>query len=271
MKDTVLACRDVRFGYAGNTVLQGINLSIGEDDFLGVVGPNGAGKSSLIKLLSGLLSPVAGVVSLNGTDIRFLSKRTVAAQVAVIQQEEAPDFGFTVREQVMMGLAPHHGGLYFENRSDRMIVEQAMVKTRVADLADRCTEALSGGERQRVRMARALAQQPKILLLDEPTNHLDLYSQLALIELLRGINREGIGILMVSHDINFMSESCTHLKLLYGGGFRSEGTPREVITEENMATCFRIQALVDMNPVTAAPRMTPLARVESPPDTRSLS
>jgi iron complex transport system ATP-binding protein len=266
MKNTVLECTNVSFGYTDKTVLEQISLSLKDDDFVGIIGPNGAGKSSLIKLLSGLIRPCKGVVTLNGTDMRSVPRRTVASALAVVQQEETPDFGFTVREQVMMGLAPHHGGLYFENSSDRVIVAQAMAMTRVTEMADRRTGALSGGERQRVRIARALAQRPRILLLDEPTNHLDLYSQLSLIELLRRINRDGIAILMVSHDINVMSESCTHLKVLYKGRFHCEGSPHEVITVENLAECFRIKALVDTNPVTAGPRMTPLARMDGPSD-----
>jgi len=261
MKKALLECRDVSFGYGSRTVLHGICFSIREGDFVGVIGSNGAGKSTLIKVLSGVLRPSEGIVALNGTDMRSLSKRKVATQVAVVQQEETPDFGFTVMEEVMMGRAPHHGGLYFEGTEDRAIVQEAMDKTRVTHLAERKIETLSGGERQRVRIARALAQQPKILLLDEPTNHLDLYAQLSLIELMRGINEEGIAIFVVSHDINFMCESCAHLKILHETSFSYQGPPGEIITEENLARSFNIKALVDVNPVTGAPRMTPLARL----------
>jgi iron complex transport system ATP-binding protein len=260
MRSALLECRNVSFGYTGRAVLDGITMTIGTGDFVGVIGPNGAGKSTLVKVLSGLLCPSMGIVTLNDVDMRSLGKRIVASELAVIQQEETPDFGFAVMEHVMMGRAPHHGGLYFENRADRTIVEGAMEKARVSHLADRRVEALSGGERQRVRIARALAQQPRILLLDEPTNHLDLYSQMSLIELLQRINAEGMALLMVSHDINFMAACCAHLKILHEGKFRGEGSPHAVITEENLANWFRIKALVDVNPVTAAPRMTPLAR-----------
>jgi len=265
MKNALLECSDVGFVYGARAVLHGISLGIGKGDFVGVIGPNGAGKSTLIKVLSGVLRPSEGVVTLMGADMRSLSQKKVAAQVAVVQQEEAPDFGFTVTEEVMMGRAPHHGGLYFEGPLDRTIVQEAMDKTRATHLAERRIETLSGGERQRVRIARALAQQPKILLLDEPTNHLDLYAHLSLIELLRDINGEGIAIFMVSHDINFMCESCAHLKILHETSFYCEGSPREVITEENLAHTFNIKALVDVNPVSAAPRMTPLARLGNTP------
>lgn len=261
MGSVVLECRNVKFGYSGREVLDGINITVKSGDFIGIIGPNGAGKSTLVQVLSGLLRPSQGAVTLNGIDLKSLNKRTIAQELAVIRQEEAHEFGFNVVEHVLMGRAPHHGGLYFENASDHRIVEKAMAGTGVEKLADRLMEALSGGERQRVRIARALAQEPRILLLDEPTNHLDLYSQLSLMELLRNINSEGIAILTVSHDINFIAACCNHLKILSGTKFRSDGTPREVITESNLAKWFRIRALVDVNPVTAAPRMTPLERL----------
>ena len=263
MKRALVECRDVGFDYGARTVLHDISFSIEEGDFVGVIGANGAGKSTLIKVLCGALRPSQGVVTLNGVDMRSLPSRKVAAELAVVQQEETPDFSFTVTEEVMMGRAPHHGGLYFESPSDRAIVQEAMDRTRVAHLGERRIETLSGGERQRVRIARALAQQPKILLLDEPTNHLDLYAQLSLIELMRDINAEGIAIFLVSHDINFMCESCAHLKILHETSFRYQGSPWEVITEENLEDSFGIRAIVDANPVTGAPRMTPLARLDS--------
>jgi iron complex transport system ATP-binding protein len=261
MKRALVECREVGFDYGTRTVLHGISFGIGEGDFVGVIGSNGAGKSTLIKVLSGVLRPSQGTVTLHGVDMRSLPLRKVAAELAVVQQEETPDFSFTVTEEVMMGRAPHHGGLYFEGPADRAIVQEAMDKTRVTHLAQRRIETLSGGERQRVRIARALAQQPKVLFLDEPTNHLDLHAQLSLIELMRDINGEGIAILMVSHDINFVCESCAHLKILHETSFYCQGSPRDVITEENLAHSFYIRALVDVNPVTGAPRMTPLARL----------
>jgi iron complex transport system ATP-binding protein len=265
MMRALVECREVGFDYGARTVLHGISFSIREGDFVGVIGSNGAGKSTLIKVLSGVLRPSRGVVTLKGADMRSLPLKKVAAELAVVQQEETPDFSFTVTEEVMMGRAPHHGGLHFEGPTDRAIVQEAMEKAGVTHLAERSTETLSGGERQRVRIARALAQQPKILLLDEPTNHLDLYAQLSLIELMRDINGEGIAIFLVSHDINFMCASCAHLKILHETSFRYQGSPREVITEENLADSFGIRAIVDVNPVTGALRMTPLARLGNSP------
>jgi iron complex transport system ATP-binding protein len=188
----------------------------------------------------------------------------VAKKLAVLAQEESPDFGFTVWQEVMLGRSPHHGGLHFDSRSDRKIVATAMEKARVSHLADRMMAELSGGERQRVRIARGLAQEPRVLFLDEPTNHLDLNSQLALIDLMREINSEGLGILLVSHDINFVGRTCRQIKVLHQKVFLYSGEPHEVITPRNLAEAFGIRAIVDTHPVDGSPRMTPVERLSGP-------
>jgi len=258
-----MECRHVRCGYNGRDVLQGISLTLEPGGFVGVIGPNGSGKSTLVKALAGVLKPWEGVVAFHGRDMAQLSRKMIAREIAVVSQEEPPAFGLTVTEEVMQGRAPHHGGLHFESRTDWAVVETTLKKTGVAHLADRLMDALSGGERQRVRIARSLAQQPHVLLLDEPTNHLDLYSQLSLMELLRDINREGIAILMVSHDIDLVARSCEHVKILSHGTFLAAGAPQEVITEENLARAFQVQALVDVNPLTRVPRITPVRRLSA--------
>jgi len=259
----VLACHEVWFGYKNKEapVLKGVSLTLQAGALLGVIGPNGSGKSTLLRVLSGALQPARGTVTLGGDPLHRLGKQTIAREIAVMVQEEAMDFAFTVREVVSMGRAPHHRGLYFERSSDIFTIESSMERAGVAHLAERSMEALSGGERQRVRIARALAQRPRFLLLDEPTNHLDLHSQLSVMELLSEIHSEGLAILIVSHDINFVAALCESVRLIRHGVVMFEGTPAQVITEENIALCFDIRALADLNPVTGSPRVTPLGRL----------
>lgn len=258
MTRKLLACKDVVFRYDGQTVLNGATLTVEEGEFVGVIGPNGAGKSTLLKILSGVLHPETGWVTLGGIPIKDIPRREVARQVAVVAQEETPEFGFSVRDQVLLGRAPHHGGLYFETPLDGQIVEDAMEKTGIAHLENRSIEALSAGERQRVRIARGVSQQPRVLLLDEPTNHLDLYSQLSLMSLLRNVNQEGIAILLVSHDINFVAQCCEEVNILHLGQFRFSGAPGDVITPDNVAATFGIRSLVEPTPFTGVPRLTPI-------------
>jgi iron complex transport system ATP-binding protein len=241
--------------------LDKVSLSISAGDFLGIVGPNGAGKSTLIKVMSGLLKPDSGTVNLRDVNLRSLSRQVIARDLAVVVQEENSEFGFNVEQYVALGRSPHHGGLYFEGSRDREIVLNALTRTHTERLASRDVNSLSGGERQHVRIARALAQEPNILILDEPTNHLDICSQMNLGELLENINQEGIAIVMVSHDINFMCQACNQLKLMSEGRIIAEGAPISVITENTLAEAFKVMALVDINPLTMATRITPYAKI----------
>lgn len=242
-------------------ILDAVDFSINVGEFVGIIGPNGAGKSTLVKVMAGIRKPELGTVKIHGADIGSMSRQEISRELAMVAQEENLEFGFTVLEYVSFGRAPHHGGIFFENDHDREIVRSALSGTMTDGLANRQVESLSGGERQRVRIARALAQQPKILILDEPTNHLDLYSQMNLIELLQHINKQGIAIVMVSHDINFMCLACDHLRLMSEGRIIKEGRSEEVITESLLAQAFRVRVFVDRNPLTMAPRITPVEKI----------
>ncbi len=261
MKSRFLECIDVSVMLENSRIISAIDFSMDEGEFIGIIGPNGAGKSTLVKVVAGIQKPDSGLVRIYGKDIRSLSRQEIARILAIVEQEENLEFGFTVEEYVSFGRAPHHGGVFFENNYDREIVRSAMSRTQTRSLAARQVESLSGGERQRVRIARALAQQPRMLILDEPTNHLDIYSQMMLIELLKDVNRNGIAIIMVSHDINFMCLACNHLKLMSSGRIIHEGPAGEIITENLMQEAFRVKVFVDRNPLTHAPRITPSATI----------
>ncbi len=261
MKSRILECIKVNLMLEDSIILNDIDFCMEEGEFIGIIGPNGAGKSTLLKVIAGIQKPDEGLVIIHGKDIRSLSRLEIARELATVAQEENLEFGFTVEEYVSFGRAPHHGGIFFENSQDREIVRSAMSRTFTETLANRQLESLSGGERQRVRLARTLAQQPRILILDEPTNHLDLYSQVSLIDLLRDINRNGIAIIMVSHDINFMCLACNHLKLMSAGRIIHEGPAGKVITESLMQEAFQVKVFVDKNPLTKAPRISPLGKI----------
>ncbi len=261
MERALVTCSDVHFSYGAVEVIEAIDLFIEEGAFTGVIGPNGSGKTTLVKIIAGLLKPSRGEVVLDGSPMNSLSKRRVAQSIALVQQSEIPEFGLTVREMVMLGRSPHHGGLHFDGEADRKIVENALRRTDVASLADRKLNELSGGELQRVRIARGLAQEPKLLILDEPTNHLDLYARMSLAELMQELNHAGLAVLVVSHNIDFVAANCRKIIILQGKTFHAVGSPQEVITAENIAHAFKIRALVDINPVTGLPRIHPLERL----------
>src|SRR5690606_14814304 len=125
-----------------------------------------------------------------------------ALEIGVVPQDEEINFPLSVRELVAMGRYPHLGAMRAEGREDREAIDSAMERCDVASLSSRLVQQLSGGERQRVRLARALAQQPRVLALDEPTRALDMRHEMEILELLRGFVAEGGTAVVVTHNIN---------------------------------------------------------------------
>jgi iron complex transport system ATP-binding protein len=210
---------NVSFSYGGEPILEHLSFSVCQKDFLAILGPNGSGKTTLINLLAGLSKPKTGHIRIRERSVSSYRRTELARVIAMVRQESATAFGFTVCETVMMARYLANGGKLFETRQDREIVDRSLEVTEIKRFADRPLNCLSGGERQRVFIARALAQQTPILLLDEPTSHLDLKYQLEIFELLRRLcQQEQKTIIVVSHDINLVQHYATAFLMLAAGG-----------------------------------------------------
>src|SRR5690606_16951198 len=205
--------------------LAGVSLRLGRGEVVGLIGPNGSGKTTLLRLLTRQLAPAAGRVLLGGRPLASFGRFELARHVAVVAQEPEVPVGFTVRETVAMGRAPHMGLLGTPGPEDARAVAVALTATGTLEFADRRIETLSGGERQRAVFARAVAQQPAFLLLDEPTNHLDLRYQVELLALAREQAASGVGVLAVLHDLNLAARTCDRLVLLAEGRVAAAGAP----------------------------------------------
>jgi len=256
MTAITLQAEDLAFSYYDGPVIDGVSLTLRPGEMVGLLGPNGSGKTTLLRLLSGVLRPAQGRVTLDGADLQRLSRRQVAQRVAVVLQELHVPFGFSAREMVAMGRAPYLGFLAGEGVADRRAVERAMAVTHTTYLAERPYNELSGGEQQRVRLAMALAQEPRILLLDEPTVHLDLNHQVEVLELVRQRNREAdLTVLAAMHDLNLAALYFDRLVLLQAGRVTLEGSPTVVLSEANIARVFGARVRVGRHPTTDAPHV----------------
>ena len=179
---------DLKLTYDTHPVLDGTEFKVERGDLVALLGANGAGKSTLLRVISRILQPTAGHVLLDGQELKQFNSKEAARLMAVVPQETAADFDFTVQEIVAMGRFPYLSRFQKEDQEDREIVRRSMEMTGVAHLADRSIAALSGGEKQRVVMARAVCQQPEVLLLDEPTANLDIGYQSMLLDLATRLN-----------------------------------------------------------------------------------
>lgn len=234
--------------------LEGLTFDIAAGEILGVIGPNSAGKTTLIRLLTKVVAPTSGVIRLAGRSLGAMSQWEVAREVAVVPQDLAQVFPFTVGEVVLMGRYPHAPGRFFEDGEDRARCREAMARTGVLDLAALPVARLGGGERQRVVLARALCQEPRLLVLDEPTTHLDLKHQAEIVALLRRLNREsGLTVLLVSHDLNLAAEIADRVLLLNDGRAERIGTPESVLEESTLSRVYGCAVVVDKHPLTRRP------------------
>jgi iron complex transport system ATP-binding protein len=256
-----LEARTLRFSYGENVVVDGVSFAVAAGEMLGILGPNGSGKSTLLRLLSGVLAPAAGSVSVHGHPLAGYSRRQLAQAIAVVPQETVIEFPFSVTEVVLMGRSPHLGGFAFEGDRDVEVARRAMERTGVLDLAHRSIHELSGGERQRVVLARALAQEASILLLDEPGAFLDIRHTVEIYDLLQDLQREGRSIVSVLHDLNLAALYCDRVALLKAGRLVRLGPPAEVITYAALTDVYETEVYVDTNDITGAVNVLPLSRV----------
>jgi len=257
----MLRIESLTVGYGGAPVLRGLDLTVRPGEFVVVVGPNGSGKSTLVRALTRALSPAAGRILLDGRDLGRMRPREVARQLAVVAQETAVGFEFTVEEIVALGRTPHLRPLRGDTPRDREAVAEAMRQTGTAPLAGRLITALSGGEQQRVMVARALAQEPRLLVLDEPTAHLDIAYQVELLDLVRRLNRtQGLTVLAILHDLNLAALYADRVVMLKEGRCWADGAPAEVLTEANILAVYGSRVRVVRHPVTGAPQVMLLTR-----------
>ncbi len=237
---------NISFAYQEEWVLRNVDLEIEEGDFVGILGPNGSGKSTLLKVMSGLLQPQEGRVSLENREIHRIPPGERARQIGVVPQETYLDFPFMLEEVVAMGRYPHLGWWGTLRYRDMEYVEEALATTGLLELRNRTIHQLSGGERQRGIIARALAQNPRVLLLDEPVSNLDIKYQQGIFELLLQLNRrEGLTIILVSHDLNLASQYCKNLILLDRGRLKALGPAEEVLTSENIKQVYQVEVEVE--------------------------
>jgi iron complex transport system ATP-binding protein len=256
-------------GYPGREVLHELDLSLAAGECVALLGPNGAGKSTLLNAAAGLLRPAAGSVRLDGAEVSRLPARERARRVAMVAQHPAAPFAFTVREWVTLGRTPYARTFGGETEADRAAVEGALHLAGVAELAERPIGELSGGERQRAALAQALAQEPRLLLLDEATAHLDLRHQMALLGVVRRLNRDtGLTVLAALHDVNLASLWFDRLLVLDQGRLAADGSPRAVATPELWRRVFGCRVALLDHPAADAPLLAPAPDPPPPPPSR---
>lgn len=239
--DTLIAFDHVTCGYDDKAALYDVTLRILSGQFVGLVGPSGSGKTTLLRAIMGLISPAQGNIEVLGQTVRGRTP----ARVGYVPQLETVDWNFpvTVEEVVLMGRTMRSGIWPWPDRASRAKMHTILQRLGIDELAKRHIRMLSGGQQQRVFLARALLSDPQLLLLDEPTSNVDVRTRDEILHLLADLNRDGIAIVLTTHELNSVA---THLPwvICLNKTVIAQGRPNRVFTSEVLSRTFNAEMLV---------------------------
>lgn len=230
--------KNIDFAYNGENVLNNVSTIVENGDFIALVGPNGSGKSTFIKCLNKILEPHKGVVTLNDKNIKSISLKDLAKEIAYVPQNEQKSMGLNVFDFVLTGRKPYIN--WRPTEKDIKNVADILKKLHLEKIAMKDINKLSGGQSQMVTIARAIAQEPAILLLDEPTASLDIRHQIETMELLKKFSSKGISIIIALHDINTAIKYANKFIMLKDKIVFAEGG-KEIINKTNIEKLYNIK------------------------------
>ena len=239
-----LSVTDLSVELGGSPVLYGITAAFQPGRVTAILGPNGSGKSTLVRALAGLLDPDGGQVRLEGRMLGRIDPRERARAVGYLPQDATVHWNMGVRDLIALGRLPHRSPFAGPSTADEAAIEAALDITATRPFAGRRVDQLSGGERARVLLARVIAGQPKWLLADEPLASLDPVHQLTLMEQLRGLAANGMGVVIVLHDLLQAARAADDVLLLREGRTVAFGPAKEALAHQPLREAFGIEVMV---------------------------
>ncbi len=248
-----------RYPETAADAIRDISLDVEAGELVGIVGPNGSGKTTLLRLLLGVVQPTSGTVLTGGRPAGSWKRRALARLVGVVAQREEPVFPLRVEQTVLFGRYPHLSPLGAPGEDDRRAVERALERCDIVHIRDRWVATLSGGEWQRVRVARALAQEPRALVLNEPTMNLDIRHEMEVFELIAELVRhERLAGVLVTHHVNLAARFVDRVLVMDQGTARAVGPPTQVLSREVLEQVFEWP--VEVGSWRGKPQFVPLRR-----------
>lgn len=241
---TLLEFHDVGLNIGERALLENINLSIRQGEFLSILGPNGAGKSSLMSLMSLTWKPTKGLLKIFGEDAQKFSVKQInqrRRRIGLVPQQVHFNWAvpLTVYEVVEMAQIGMDKAERFPKSEEKRLIESSLEQMGIQSLSRRPYRSLSGGERQKVQLARALAQQPEILILDEPTAGLDMDWQERLVQLIINLYRRySLTVILATHITGHIPPCCSRIILLGSGRIIADGKPSEVLNVKYLSKLY---------------------------------
>ncbi|CCX88483.1 amino acid ABC transporter ATP-binding protein PAAT family (TC 3.A.1.3.-) [Clostridium sp. CAG:590] len=226
-KDVIIKVDHMTKSYGDNVVLEDINTVVNKGDIIAIIGPSGCGKSTFIRTLNLLEKPDSGSVLLDGQDLmdKKVDINKMRQKVGMVFQHFNLFPNLTIRENIT--LAPVKTKLLSKEEASKK-ADELLERVGLSDKADAYPDTLSGGQKQRIAIIRSLAMNPEIILFDEPTSALDPEMVGEVLELMKELAREGMTMVVVTHEMGFAKEVANRVMFLDEKGIKEEGTPEEI-------------------------------------------
>ncbi|MBI3544447.1 MAG: ABC transporter ATP-binding protein [Deltaproteobacteria bacterium] len=257
-----LVAKDVSYSYriGGRKIIAGLSFTAESGSYWCLAGPNGSGKSTFLRLACGLLplETLTGELSWDGRPLLEWTRLELARNVSFVGGALRTHFPVSVAEFVLQGRYARSPSFWVHpTAADAEYSAGCIERVGIAALADASIAEISAGESQLAMIARALAQQPRVIILDEATANLDLRYQLRVFELLESLNKEGITIIVVSHDVNVAAEFCPNALWLNDGMVYSQGTMKDTLTPAVMQDLYEVgdRVAIGESPYTKRPKI----------------
>ena len=244
MADHALRAQHLSCGYRGHAVLEDIDLSVSEGEIVCLLGPNGVGKTTLFRTLLGSLTPIAGIVQLDGRERAAYSRRSFARLVGYVPQTHDPPFPYTVQQIVEMGCAARLDIFDTPSVREARRALDALADLGIEDLASRPYTQVSGGERQMALIARALMQDAPLLMMDEPTAALDFGNQVSVLRTISRLAARGHGVLMTTHNPDHAFLCATRVVLILRDKTVLSGAVDDVLTAKNLKRAYGVDVRI---------------------------
>ena len=256
-----LVAKSISVSLGGREVLDGVDFEAKHGEVVGLIGPNGAGKTTLLRVLTGLMAPNRGTITLEGVELVSIPRASRSKLIAYLPADAPVHWPLRVDRLVALGRIPHAGPWRGLDEADVEMTESAMVRTDVLDLSSRVISTLSNGERARVLIARALAVEPEVLLADEPVSSLDPYHQLQVMELLQDVAKDNRIVVAVLHDLTLAARFCDKIVLINDGCIAHHGMPDAVLTSDIVRSVYGVETITAST--SAGNIVVPWRRVDS--------
>ena len=234
-KDSGLKARNISKSYAKRPVVRDVSLRVERGEAVGLLGPNGAGKTTCFYMITGLIRPDYGTITLDGTDITTLPMyRRARLGVGYLPQEASIFRGLTVEQNIMAVLEVNEKA----RENCQALLDELLGEFSITHLRQAPAMALSGGERRRVEIARALASRPSFILLDEPLAGIDPIAVSEIRLLVSHLKDRGIGVLITDHNVRETLEIIDRAYIMHDGTVLMEGTPKEIVDDAEVRRVY---------------------------------